>query len=92
MAANVCLRAVESTPYRGEYDHSVYSVVQELGGHRSGVRFSAGSVIGGKKAERYDIVVQGTSFYRPANPDLTAVNFTCLLSPALEVKAIDFKK
>jgi hypothetical protein len=70
----------------------VYSSVQELGGRTTGVRFSAGSVIAGKKAERYDIVVQGKSFYGPANPDLTAVNFTCLLSPTLDVKAIQFKK
>lgn len=92
MAVNVCFEAVLSQSNRSEYDHSVYSVVQELGVHNAGVLFSAGTIIAGKKAERYDIVVQGTSFYKPANPDLTAVNFTCLLPPMLDVKAIQFKK
>lgn len=92
MAVNVCFEAVLSKSNRSEYDHSVYSVVQELGVKSAGVLFSAGTIIAGKKAERYDIVVQGTSFYKPANPDLTPVNFTCLLSPMLEVKAIQFKK
>ena len=40
------------------------------------------------KAERYDIAVVGKLFYKSPGPDLTAFRVTCLLSPTLEVKAV----
>lgn len=51
----------------------------------------AGNLIAGEKAERYDVAVEGTSFYKSSGPDLAAVKFTCLLSRALEVKAVQLK-
>jgi hypothetical protein len=40
------------------------------------------------KAERYDIAVVGKLFYKSSGPDLTAFRATCLLSPTLEVRAV----
>ena len=40
------------------------------------------------KAERYDFAMVGKLFYKSSGPDLTAFRATCLLSPALEVKAV----
>jgi hypothetical protein len=40
------------------------------------------------KAERYDIAVVGKLFYKSSGPDLVAYRVTCLLSPTLEVKAV----
>ncbi len=91
MAANVCMEAVKSKSKRSGFDHIVYSSVIEVPLSATGKSIRAGTIIGGKKAERYDIVVQGTSFYKSSKPDLTAVNFTCLLSPMLDVKAIQSK-
>ena len=86
MAANVCLEAAPSKIGRPDFDHSVYSSVTEV--NKASPRYRAGALIAGVKAERYDIAVEGTSFYKSSGPDLTAVEFTCLLSPMLDIKAI----
>lgn len=87
VAESVCLKAA-AAPAKTKhpnFDHSVDS-----GG---AVEVGAGSkiIVAGQKAERYDVVVNGTSFYKSAGLDLTAVEFTCLLSPTLVLKAIQFK-
>jgi hypothetical protein len=89
MAAKVCLKAAPAKIERPNFDHAVY-----LGGPvevKQGSRFHPGVVIDGVTAARYDIAVEGTSFYKAAGPDLDAVKFTCLLSPMLDVKAIQLK-
>jgi hypothetical protein len=98
MAANVCLQAALSKSNRPGLDHSVNNRVVEVQNDPTGRPYHHGTralfthaLATGKKAERYDIIVEGTCFYKPANPDLTAVKFSCLLSPSLEVKAIQFK-
>jgi hypothetical protein len=47
--------------------------------------------IAGNTAESYDIMVHGNAFYKLPGPDLDEVNFTCLFSPMLELKAIQLK-
>lgn len=89
MAAKVCLEAAPSKLNRPNFSHSVYSAVVEI--NLSGPRYKPGLAVGSVKAERYDIAVEGTLFYKSAGPDLSPVNFTCLLSPMLEVKAVRFK-
>lgn len=89
MAANACLEAAPSKINRLNFDHSVSQAVVEV--DNSGPRYRSGALIAGKKAERYDIAVEGTSFYKSSGPDLTAVKFTCLLSPMLDIKAIQAK-
>ena len=89
MAADACLQEVPARINRPNIDHSVYSGVIEIAS--SGPRYRAGALIAGKKAERYDIAVLGTSFFKASGPDLDSISFTCLLSPLLEVKAIQFK-
>ena len=89
MAANVCLEAAPAKINRPNFDHSVYLAVVEV--DKSGPRYHSGASIAGKKAERYDIAVEGTSFYKSSGPDLIAVKFTCLLSPMLDIKSIQFK-
>lgn len=89
MAANTCLKVAPAKINRPNFDHAVYLggpiEVQKFGKYHSGV------VIAGVSAARYDIVVEGTSFYKAAGPDLDAVKFTCLFSPLLAVKAIQLK-
>ena len=89
MAAKVCLEAAPAKINRPNLDHSIYSGVIEI--NIGSPLYHPGASIVGKKAERYDIAVKGTSFYKSSGPDLAAVNFTCLLSPMLDVKAIQFK-
>ena len=89
MAAKACLEAAPTKIGRPNFDHIVHSSVVEVS--LGSPRYHPGASIAGEKAERYDIAVTGTSFYKSAGPDLEAVNFTCLLSPMLLVKAIQFK-
>jgi len=89
MAANVCLKVVPAKIDRPNFDHSVYSGVTEFS--IGSPFYHPGALIAGKRAERYDIAVVGTSFYKSSGPDLVAVKFTCLLSPMLDVKAVQFK-
>jgi hypothetical protein len=89
MAASVCLEAVPAKVTRPNFDHSVYSGVFEVG--IQGPLYRAGASVAGTKAERYDIAVTGTAFFKSSGPDLQSTTFTCLLSPMLGVKAIQFK-
>jgi hypothetical protein len=87
VAANACRKGASPNLPTPNFDHSVILSVTEINppaGHPS-------SVIAGKAGERYDVLVIGKAFYRPANPDLTAINFSCLLSPMLELKAVQIK-
>jgi hypothetical protein len=89
MAAKVCLDAAAARINRPNFDHSVYLSVAEIA--IGSPLYHPGALFAGQKAERYDIAVRAASFYKSSGPDLTAVNFTCLLSPMLEVKAIQLK-
>lgn len=89
MAAKVCLDTAPSKLNRPNFSHSVYSAVVEI--NLGGPRYRPGFAVGSVKAERYDIAVEGTLFYKSSGPDLSAVNFTCLLTSLLEVKAVHFK-
>ena len=91
MAANVCLKAAQAKINRPNFDHSVYSDVEEIN-KGGGTLYHPGASIAGVKADRYDIAAGGTFFYKSSGPDLEAVDYTCLLSPTLGVKAIKFKQ
>ena len=48
--------------------------------------------IEGKKAERYDVLVKGTLLYNiPEQTDLDRVEVTCILSPTLDLKAVQVR-
>jgi hypothetical protein len=84
-AGNICLETAKSASTRRGFDHGVLSTPAiEISLDR------VGKIVAGQRAQRYDVEFRGTLFYRPANPDLTAVDFSCLLSPALKVKALQF--
>jgi hypothetical protein len=88
-AVNVCRKAALSKITKRSFDHTAISLVTEVNAGRP--VYHPGILIGGKKAENYDVVVKGNAFYGPANPDLTAIAFACLLSPMLELKAVQLK-
>jgi hypothetical protein len=50
-----------------------------------------GTVIAGIKTEPYDIAVKGNAAYEAPGPDMDVAAFTCLFSPALELKIIDIQ-
>ncbi len=90
MAAAACLKAARDKVNREGFDHSVESGVNEIT-LSVGPSYNPGVKIAGMKAERYDIAVAGSLFYKASGPDLDAVRASCLLSPMLEVKSIQTK-
>ena len=88
-AANVCMDAVPPKINRPNFDHVIYKIVMEVGPgvpkYQPGVRYS------GVVSDRYDVIVLGSAFYKTLGIDLLAINFTCLLSPLFELKAIELR-
>lgn len=76
-AISLCQAAALASPKPG-FDHIALDLPQE--GRPGGSKLLVGQQI-----DRYDIVVDGILFYKPANPDLTAVRFSCLVSPPYQV-------
>jgi hypothetical protein len=84
-ATKTCIDAAVSKSSKNGFHHSILSNMFEIDKKRAGIP------IGGKPAERYDISVEGTLFYRTSGPDLAPVKFHCLLSRGLTLKAINFE-
>jgi hypothetical protein len=88
-ADDVCFKAAREKVNREEFDHSfgyttdVNEITLEVAPW-----YQPGVKVAGVKAERYDIAVVGKLFYKSSGPDLTAFRVSCLLSPTLEVKAV----
>lgn len=82
VALAVCLKSASSKTATPKFDHS---------SHFSPFEASSGTVVGGKNAGRYDIILKGSLFFKSTGPDLAATRFVCLLTPMLEFKAIEFK-
>ncbi|MGA2218673.1 MAG: hypothetical protein ABSG51_11340 [Terracidiphilus sp.] len=88
-ADNACFKAAREKVNRQDFDHSfgyptdVNVITLDVAPwYRPGVR------VAGAKAGRYDVAVVGKLFYKASGADLTGYRTTCLLSPALEVKAV----
>lgn len=88
-ADNVCFKAAQDKVNREDFDHS-FGYTTDVNEITLNVApwYLPGVKVAGMKAERYDIAVVGKLFYKSSGPDLTAFRVSCLLSPMLEVKAV----
>lgn len=88
-ADDVCFKAAREKVNREQFDHS-FGYTTDVNEITLNVApwYRPGVEIAGMKAERYDISVVGKLFYKSSGPDLTAFRVSCLLSPTLEVKAV----
>lgn len=88
-ADDVCLKAAREKLNREGFDHS-YAYTTGVNEITLGVSpwYLPGVKVAGMKAQRYDISVTGKLFYKSSGPDLTASRVSCLLSPTLQVKAV----
>jgi hypothetical protein len=88
-ADNVCFKAAREKVNREEFDHS-FGYTTDVNEITLDVApwYLPGVKVAGMKAERYDISVAGKLFYKSSGPDLIAYRVSCLLSPTLEVKAV----
>jgi hypothetical protein len=88
-ADDVCFKAAREKVNREEFDHSFgYATDVNVITLNAAPWYKPGVKVAGRKAERYDVAVVGKLFYKSSGSDLTAFRATCLLSPALEVKAV----
>jgi hypothetical protein len=91
IAIDRCREVARTKINRPNFDHSSVSGGAVEVNVTRGVRFPVGIDIAGVKAQRYDVIVAGTALYKSSGPDMVAVDFTCLLSPMLEIKALQIK-
>jgi hypothetical protein len=93
-ADDVCFKAAREKVNREGFDHS-FDYMTDVNEITLNVTpwYRPGAKVAGRKADRYDIAVEGKLFYKPSGSDsgadLTAFRVSCLLSPALEVKAVE---
>jgi hypothetical protein len=81
-ALELCEKTALSKLTLKGFDHNVQNSAVEITLKR------AGTLVAGKTAERYDVAVEGTAFYKSAGPDLKPAKYTCLLSRALAIRAV----
>jgi hypothetical protein len=93
-ADDVCFKAAREKVNRDGFDHS-FGYTTDVNEITLNVTpwYRPGAKVAGMKADRYDIAVEGKLFYKPSGSDsgsdLTAFHVSCLLSPKLEVKAVE---
>jgi hypothetical protein len=92
-ADDKCFKAARDKVNRPDFDYSFgfptdvnVITLNAAPWYKPGVR------VAGTKAERYDIAVVGKLFYKSSGSDLTAFRAVCLLTPAMEVKAVQAKE
>lgn len=89
-ADDVCFKAAREKVNREDFDHS-FGYTTDVNEITLDVApwYRPGAKVAGLKAERYDVAVQGKLFYKSSGADLAAFRVSCLLSPTLEVKAVE---
>jgi hypothetical protein len=88
-ADDVCFKAARDKLNRDGFDHS-FGYTTDVNEITLGASpwYMPGVKVAGTKAERYDIAVAGSLFYKSSGSDLAAFRVSCLLSSTLEVKAV----
>jgi hypothetical protein len=89
-ADDVCFKAAREKVNREDFDHS-FGYTTDVNEITLDVApwYLPDVKVAGMKAERYDIAVAGNLYYKSSGSDLTSFRVSCLLSPALEVKAVE---
>jgi hypothetical protein len=88
-ADEVCFKAARGKVNREGFDHS-FGYTTDVNEITLDVApwYLPGVKVAGMKAERYDIAVVAKVFYNSSGPDLNAFRVSCLLSPTLQVRAV----
>lgn len=83
IAADRCRKAAEGKVGDTGIERSAYSSVQAV---------AEGRQIAGMLTAAWDVEVKGDVVLKGAGPDLPVFNFSCLLSPMLEVRAVELRR
>ena len=82
-AADRCRGAAERKVGDTGIERSAYSSVQEV---------AEGRQLAGMLTSAWDVEVKGDVVLKGPGPDLPVFNFSCLLSPMLEVRAVEVRR
>lgn len=88
-ARSVCERAALEELPKKDFDHTAYTTAAVRAMTYTPTGAHSLSVVGRKKVERFDVIVEGLALYRSSGPDMTRVSFRCLLSPMLDLKSVE---
>lgn len=93
IAANACLKDVPPHADISEFDHAGYFGVQDMGymSPREMARPNHPTVAG-VAVTAYDVEVSGVAYFKTAGIDLLMLDYVCLYSPMLELKAVGWRK
>jgi hypothetical protein len=93
LAANTCLKDVPRHADIPGFGHAGYFGARDIG-YMSPKEMAkpSRSTIGGVPVSSYDVEVDGVAYFKTSGIDLLMLQFTCLYSPMLELKAVGRRK
>jgi hypothetical protein len=93
LAANTCLKDVPEHADLPAFDHAGYYGSEDIGylSHKELAKPGRPSVAG-VPVTSYDVEVTGVAYFKTGGIDLTMLNFSCLYSPMLELKAVGWRR
>lgn len=93
LAANTCLRDVPKHADLQPFDHAGYFTAHDVG--YLSPRLTAKPTrptVGDVPISSYDVEVDGVAYFKTSGIDLLMLEFTCLYSPMLELKAVGWRR
>ncbi len=93
LAVSTCLKDVPQQTDLSGFDHASTYGAQDVGyiSHKATARPTHPS-IGGVPVASYDVEVNGVAFFKTSGIDLFTLDFTCLYSPMLKLKAVGWRE
>jgi len=93
LAGSTCLKDVPQHTDLSGFDHANYYAAQDVDyiSRKAKARPTHPS-IGGVPVSSYDVEVNGVAYFKTSGIDLFALQFTCLYSPMLKLKAVGWRR
>jgi hypothetical protein len=92
LAANTCLKDVPQHADIPGFDHAGYFGAEDMGYRSPPPRDPSPPTVAGVAVSSYDVEVDGVAYFKTKGIDLLALDFVCLYSPMLELKAVGWRK
>jgi hypothetical protein len=93
LAADTCLKDVPQHADLPAFDHAGYYTAHDVGYISPRVTAKpTRPTVGGVPVSSYDVEVNGVAYFKTSGIDLLMLEFTCLYSPMLELKAVGWRR
>lgn len=92
-AANACLKELPGHADLPAFDHAGYFGAQDVGylSLKTPPK-TIRPIVAGVRATSYDVEVTGVAYFKTSGIDLLMLQFACLYSPLLELKAVGWRR